>query len=115
MNRTVTALYEAKAQAELARDALIAAHLGGDVTIQNRDAASEHRTFGEWISSLFGEREDKHVYGEGLRRGHFLLSAKVDDLNEIRVAEILDAAKPVDLSAAEAAWRGEGWTPTSVP
>jgi len=110
MNRTVTALYETQAQAEEARDALVAAHLGDHVTIHDR-AAGGHRDFGEWLSGLFGDHEDKHVYGEGLRRGHFLLSAKVDDLNEIRAAEILDAAQPVDLSAAEKAWRGEGWTP----
>jgi len=111
MNRTVTALYETQTQAEQARDALAAAHLGEHVTIHDRSAAGDHRDFGEWLSGLFGKHEDRHVYGEGLRRGHFLLSAKVDDLNEIRAAEILDAAQPVDLSAAEKAWRGEGWTP----
>jgi len=115
MHRTVTALYDTKAQAERARDALVAAKLGDHVTIRDRDDAGEHRNFGEWLSHLFGHHEDKHVYGEGVRRGHVLLSAKVDDLNEIRAAEILDALEPVDLPAAEKAWRSEGWTPPAAP
>ena len=117
MKRTVTALYETRAEAERVRDALQAAHLGGDVEIRDQPAdtdateSHEHRTFGEWLTGLFGGHHDRHLYAEGLRRGHVLLAAKVDDLNETRAAEIMDNAAPVNLGAAEQDWRQEGWNP----
>jgi hypothetical protein len=116
MNRTVTALYSTRAQAEQARDALKAAHLGDHVDIHDQSGsdaggAHGHGGFLEKLRGLFGGHEDRHVYGEGLRRGHFLLTAKVDDLNEIRAAEILDATEPVDLDQARETWRGEAGAP----
>ena len=117
MKRTVTALYETQQQAERVRDALEAAHLTDDVDIHDQSADEtgkfrpHHRTLGDWLSDLFGGHHDSHLYAEGLRRGHVLLTAKVDDLNEIRAAEIMDAEAPLDLGAAEETWRGEGWKP----
>jgi hypothetical protein len=116
MKRTVSALYETQAQAEQARDALRAAHLGDHVDIRDQSGAGAigvegHHDFVAWLGDLFGGHHDKHVYGEGIRRGHFLLAAKVDDLNEIRAAEILDAQAPVDLERVQDTWRGEGWRP----
>jgi hypothetical protein len=113
MNRTVTALYETKAQAERVRDALVAAHLGDHVEIRDQDGETRgHRDIVEWLGDLFGGHADRETYGEGLRRGHFLLTAKVEDFNEIRAAELLDADAPVDLDHAEKAWRAEGWAPS---
>jgi hypothetical protein len=118
MNRTVTALYETRAQANDVRDALVAARLGDHVDIRDQSGSDSgdargKRDIVEWLGDLFGRHNDGQVFGEGLRRGHFLLSARVDDLNEIRAATILDAATPIDLRKAEAAWRGEGWTSTA--
>ena len=123
MKRTVTALYETRAQAEQVRAALVSAHLGDDVDIRDEsDTAkgdgSERHDFGSWLSGLLGGHEDRHVYIEGVRRGHFMLTAKVDELNETRAAEILDAAAPINLESAQNQWRAEGWTPaqaTGVP
>jgi hypothetical protein len=113
MKRTITALYETQAQAERVRDALKAAGLGHDVEVHDREAdeARGQRGLGGWLSDLFGGHDDSHLYAEGLRRGHVLLTAKVDDLSEIRAAEIMDAEPPVDLTAAEKKWREEGWKP----
>jgi hypothetical protein len=116
MTRTVTALYETKAQAERARDTLVAAHLGDHVDIRDEtEAKHDPRDIVEWLADLFGGHKDSHVYGEGLRRGHVLLTATVEDFNEIRAAELLDADAPVDLDKAEQSWRAEGWTPTADP
>ncbi len=121
MKRTVTALYETRAQAEQVQAALVAAHLGDEVDIREesdtaRGGESEHRDFGTWLSSLLGGHNDRHVYIEGVRRGHFMLSAKVDELSETRAAEILDSAAPVDLESAQNTWRAEGWTsPAEAP
>jgi hypothetical protein len=116
MNRTVTALYETRAQAEQVRNALQAVHLGDHVDIRDLSAADEsgvkgHHAFAAWLNDLFGGHHDRHLYGEGIRRGNFLLAAKVDDLDETRAAEILDAEAPVDLNRANDTWRGEGWNP----
>jgi hypothetical protein len=117
MKRTVTALYETRAQAEQVREALVAAHLGDDVDIREetgspQDGKSKRHDFKSWLSGLLGNHDDRHVYIEGVRRGHFMLSAKVDELSETRAAEILDTAAPVDLESAQNTWRAEGWTPT---
>jgi len=112
MNRTVTALYETQAQAERVRDSLVAAHLGDHVEIRDQAGNDRgHRDIVEWLGDLFGGHQDHHVYGEGLRRGHILLTATVEDFNEIRAAELMDADAPVDLTRAEQTWRGEGWAP----
>lgn len=113
MTRTVAALYETRAQAEEARAALEAAHLGQHVDIKDRSGDSHDHPGGlrGWLDGLIGGHHDQHLYDEGLRRGHVLLAAKVDDLGETRAAEILDAATPVDLARAGRTWQGEGWTP----
>ena len=115
MKRTVTALYETRREAEKARDALVAAHLCTPEEVEIRDQADEeakrhHRGLSGWLSDVFGGHHDHHLYAEGLRRGHVLLIAKVDDLNETRAAVIMDAAA-VDLAAADQTWRAEGWQP----
>jgi hypothetical protein len=115
MKRTITALYETREEADRARDALLSAHIckEADVEIceQTDDAARRHRAgVGGWLSDLFGGHHDHHLYAEGLRRGHFLLVVKVDDLNEARAAILMDDAA-MNLISAEKTWRGEGWTP----
>lgn len=113
MKRVITALYETQAQADRVRDALKAAGLGGHVDIHDREAdeAKVKGGLGGWLSNLIGGHQDSHLYAEGLRQGHVLLAATVDDLNETRAAEIMDAEPPVDLAAAEKTWRDEGWSP----
>jgi hypothetical protein len=113
MKRTVCALYETRAEAERARDALQARHLGGEVEIHDLDEADRKGKHGllERLGHLFGGHKDTHLYGEGLRRGHVLLTAKVDDDKETLAAELMEAAQPLNLPEREHAWRAEGWTP----
>lgn len=115
MKRTVTALYETRAQADQVKAALVAANLGDDVDIRDEsdkaESGSKHHDLGTWLHGLLGGHDDRHVYIEGVRRGHCMLSAKVDELNETRAAEILDASAPVDLERAQNTWRAEGWAP----
>ncbi len=117
MTRTLTALYQTREQAERVRDQLVAAHLGDQISISDQAAAESggHRDIVEWIGGLFGGHDDRHLYAEGLRRGHVLLTVKVDDLNETRAAGLLDAAGPIDLDHAETSWRPENWTPRPIP
>ena len=116
MKRTVTALYETREEAERVRDALKAAHLGDEVKIcdqADEEAKRHHRGLAGWLSDLFSGHPDHHLYAEGLRHGHVLVTAKVDDLNETRAAVIMDAAA-MNLGAAEKSWSDEGWKPDTT-
>jgi hypothetical protein len=111
MKRTVTALYETRGDAERARDALQTQRLAAEVEIRDAEhpeAKRHHRGVGGWLSDLFGGHHDHKLYAEGLARGHVLLVAKVDDLNETRAAEIMNASA-MNLGAMEQKWGGEGW------
>lgn len=113
MKRTVSALYEDRSEAERAVQALKSAGLGEDVDICDQEGSTSTGRHDEqghhgWLSKRLGGHRDAHAYGEGLRRGHVMVSARVDELNETRVAEILDAAA-LDLSEREQAWTAEGW------
>jgi hypothetical protein len=117
MKRTLTALYETREQAERVRDQLVAAGLGDHVTIRDQDAAEakDHRDVFEWIGGLFGGHDDSHLYAEGLRRGHVLVTVEVEEAGENRATELLEAGHPVDLDHAERTWRPENWKPRPVP
>ncbi|HWF01904.1 MAG TPA: hypothetical protein VG248_19055 [Caulobacteraceae bacterium] len=113
MKRTVSALYESRDEAERVVQALKSAGLGEDVDICDKEGSTSaglHREEGHhgWLSKLFGGHRDAHVYGEALRRGHVLVSAKVEETNETRAAQILDSAA-LDVSDRERAWTADGW------
>lgn len=112
MKRTITAFYETRAEAQKVSDALIQANLGAEVKIVDQSAAAahpQHHDFVQWLGALFAGHADRHAYEEGLRRGHFLLTAKVDEMKETRAAEVLDAAHPLDLEVVQRAWLADGW------
>jgi hypothetical protein len=113
MKRTVSALYETRADAERAMEALRPHGLAGCAEIheiQGVDRESSHGVHGR-MHNLFGLHKDAHVYGEGLMRGHILLTVKVDESRETLAAEVMEAAQPLDLEHREQSWRAEGWTP----
>jgi hypothetical protein len=116
MTRTVSALYETRADAERARDALQGHGLAAGVDIHDLEGSDREGPHGEHgvlgrMHSLFGRHQDAHLYGEALRRGHVLLTAKVDDDKETLAAEVMDAAQPVNLANREETWRAAGWKP----
>ncbi|MBV8683298.1 MAG: hypothetical protein JO111_10515, partial [Caulobacteraceae bacterium] len=116
MKRTVTALYQARPDAERALEALKQHGLAGEADICDRERSDREGPHGERdirgrMHSIFGRHKDAHAYGEGLRRGHILLTAKVDEDRETLAAELMEAAQPVDLAEREQGWRAEGWTP----
>jgi hypothetical protein len=117
MNRTVSALYETRADAERALEALRAHNLAEHAEIHDREGSDSEAGHGAQgrLRHLFGGHKDHHTYGEGLRRGHVLLTARVDDTQETRAAELMDAAQPMNVAEHEAAWRREGWTPAETP
>ena len=54
--------------------------------------------------------EDRHTYAEGVKRGGYLLSARVPDGLQDAAADILEACDPIDLDQRSETWRQEGWT-----
>ena len=119
--RTLTAMFDSRVDAETARERLSAAGISNDnVTILDQTHLGDTGTgtgtghsrgsgsLWESFKSLFAD--DEAGYAEGLRRGGFLLSARVEDNDADRVIDILDDEGTVDLEQRTSDWRNEGWT-----
>lgn len=125
MSRTITALFDSRADAEagaerLRRAGVDASHINvHDHTTHNTEdgAYSTAKNKGLWasIKSVFVPHEDRHLYEEGLRRGGFLLTADVDDDATPEAVRALDEANSVDLDARSQEWRAAGWDYVSDP
>jgi uncharacterized protein (TIGR02271 family) len=119
MSRTVTAMFDSRSQAEAARERLTQSRIDADdVRIVDQSAsASSSGESGEgqglWsaIKSAFIPPEDSHSYEEGMRRGGYLLCARVDEDCADEAIRILDESDSVDLEERENSWRSEGWSP----
>src|SRR4051812_40452402 len=117
--RTLTAMYDDRGAAEAARDRLVALGVpSGDVTIRGTGAgtttgaasAEEDKGFWASLADLFAPEEDRHAYAEGLRRGGYLLSARVPDGLEDRASDVLERSGAVDIDERAESWRQSGWT-----
>ena len=105
MSRTVTALYDTTAEAEAARQRLSAAVDVERVKVIDQSSSRD-------LDSYHVSHEDRHAYGEGLRRGGALLCAKVDGHEDAdRIVRALEETSSVDLEERQQSWRNEGWTP----
>lgn len=117
MSRTITALYDSRTEAEAARARLTAANIDADnVRIMDQGSSgstggSGDNSTGLWASlkDAFVSDEDRHSYGEGMRRGGVMLCASVDDDDTDRAIQILDQTGGVDMDERERSWRSEGW------
>ena len=117
-NRTLTALYQTQADADAAKQRLTALGISaGDIDIHDETSAGQTGGDGGMfggLGKLFGHHEDTHAYAEGLRRGHVLLTAQVDEARATTAAEALDATGAVDFDRSESEWRQSGWTAPSA-
>jgi uncharacterized protein (TIGR02271 family) len=121
MSRTLTALFDTRADAEAGRQRLLDAHLHADhVRIHDKSSIGEagyssHSEPGMWasIKNAFLPDEDRHIYEEGVRRGGFLLTADIDEHQADEAVRALDHASvnSIDIDQRSAQWRAEGWTP----
>ena len=110
MSRTVTALYDTRAEAEAARQRLSSAVDVERARIIDNDANSS----GRGLNNLYMSNEDRHAYGEGIRRGGFMLCAEVDgDEDADKIIAILEQTPSVDLDDRQETWKREGWAPYS--
>lgn len=114
MSRTVTALYDTKAEADAACQ-----RLTSEVDVEGRaqvlDNGSLEGEQGSTFSTLPLSQEDRPAYSEGIRRGGFLLFAEVDgDEDADRIISILKDTSGVNLEEREKMWRSEGWQSDST-
>jgi uncharacterized protein (TIGR02271 family) len=121
MSRTITALFDTRADAEAGRQRLIDANLDTDhVKIHDKSSIGETGYSspsqpGMWASirNAFLPDEDRHIYEEGVRRGGFLLTADVDEDEVDGAVRALEDGhgSSVDIDERANLWKSEGWTP----
>ena len=120
MSRTLTAMFDSRAEAEAAKSRLEAANIDinrvhvhdqGSTGHTESSAYSTHQNRGFWdsVKSAFLPDEDRHTYEEGIRRGGALLTAEVDEDNADEAMRILDNANSIDLDERAGQWRQSGW------
>jgi len=110
MSRTVTALYDTRQEAEAARQRLASAVDVDCVKIIDQNSGDGG---GRTLGSLYLSDDDRQAYGEGLRRGGFLLCAEVETGEDRdRIVQLLEeSAAGVDLEERQKNWQSEGWQP----
>ena len=112
MTVTITSLYDDRDQARAACDRLRARFGEGNIRlIRGTDDGSEKKSLWTSIKETFLSDEDRSLYGEGIRRGAYLLHAQVEEQDADEVCALLEESGPVDLDERERSWRGEGWQP----
>jgi Domain of unknown function (DUF2382) len=117
--RTITALYDDAAGADRARLQLLELGLPeSDVSVIDQQVtgtaeepakAPRHRGLWESIKHFLASEEDRDTYDEGLRRGGYLLTARVDEPYIERAIVIVEQSEAVHLDDRREQWRAEGW------
>ncbi|QYE33033.1 DUF2382 domain-containing protein (plasmid) [Polymorphobacter sp. PAMC 29334] len=122
MSRTITALFDTRADAEAAKNRLEAASLevshvditdktstGYTDNLGTGTTSPESQGFWASLKGAFSPGEDRHVYEEGVRRGGALLTATVHDNDTDKAVDILDNANSVDIDGRANDWKQSGW------
>jgi hypothetical protein len=125
MTRTVTAIFDTRADAIHAVDRLASEGINrgairmtpesDPVTSQldslEHDDRPGHRNFWATLGSFLMPDEDRYSYAEALNRGGIMVSATVKDSLADQVADILEEYEgAVDIEERTAAWKREGWS-----
>jgi Domain of unknown function (DUF2382) len=121
--RTITALYDDASGADRARLQLLELGLAeSDVSVIDRATgtaepvkAPRHRGLWESIKHFLASDEDRDTYDEGLRRGGYLLTARVDEPYIERAIVIVEQSDAVHLDDRREQWRAEGWEQPASP
>ncbi|GGE97367.1 DUF2382 domain-containing protein [Sphingomonas prati] len=118
MSRTITAMFDTRADADAGRERLLASnidadnvrvHGGSGTTVTGGSQSADDQGMWSSIKNAFLPDEDRHTYEEGARRGGFILSADVDDSQVDDAVRVLEDANSVDIDERSAQWKSEGW------
>ena len=112
----MTAFFETRAAAESHKYAVVDIGVpASDITIvegadlAEPDRAYKEKGFFEAIGDFIMGYDDQQTYNEGLKRGGYLLTARVTKDHYDRALEALDTDDAIDLDARPEAWRIDGW------
>jgi uncharacterized protein (TIGR02271 family) len=120
MSRTITAMFDTRSEAEQARSRLSSSGIEADrVRIIDQESSGASGSSGGGspgqegffasLKDLFMPDEDRHAYGEGIRRGGYMLVAEVDESDADRACQLLDEGGSVDFEQRQSEWRNQGW------
>ncbi|HZG47560.1 MAG TPA: YsnF/AvaK domain-containing protein [Allosphingosinicella sp.] len=130
MNRTVTALFDTRQEAEAAKARLQSSNIDADrIRVIDKDSSSssssssggsssygsssstggDGRGFFASLSDMFMPDEDRHAYSEGISRGGFLVCAEIEEGEADEAIRILEESNSVDFEERQEQWRGDGW------
>ncbi len=128
MSRTITAMFDSRSDAEAARQRLVQSNIDAD-NVQIVDQSSsgtsgssggsseghmQGTTHGQgfWasIKEAFMTDEDRQGYEEGIRRGGYLLCARVHESRADEAIRLLDESNSIDFDERQQQWRSEGWS-----
>jgi uncharacterized protein (TIGR02271 family) len=118
--RTITAVYDSEADARQAREQLVSRGLDDDdvrivshslssSSVSSDDADGDKGVW-ESIKDFFVGDDDRPTYSEGLRRGGYLLTARVEDEQSEQAISLLEQTNAIDLDQRAEQWRSEGWS-----
>lgn len=120
VDNQVVAMFETYDGARAARDALISAGIDRSrIELLDRSAAEDDTSFryerneeGFWagVKSLFVPDDERHVYAEGINRGHAMLVVRGSVGDQDRIISLLETQKPFDVETHAAQWRQSGWS-----
>jgi uncharacterized protein (TIGR02271 family) len=116
-DKIITALFDSRTDAEGAIRDLSSVGIGQDrvqIATESKDLGSGGalgRTGN--LATVLNDRtlppEDRETFAEGLRRGAYLLTARVNEAAAPEVVRILDHSNAVDLDDRAQQWRTTGW------
>ncbi len=118
MSRTITAMFSDRSEAEAAA-AQLRSQIGAEARIIDQSTGSSGSTEsgsgssgGFWsdLKDIFVADDDRAGYEEGVRRGHFLLSANVPEEQADRACNLIESAGAIDFDQSQDQWRNEGWS-----
>ncbi|WP_332855498.1 hypothetical protein [Duganella sp. S19_KUP01_CR8] len=123
MTHTLAAVFETRAEANLAKDELIhSGYAAESITVSDsgsvagtpriNDNESILDSIKQMFSGLLGrEHADRHIYAEALNRGHVVLTIQTVGVEAAdRAADIVEDFNPIDIDEQETMWRASGWT-----
>lgn len=130
MSHTLAAVFDNRADADNARNALIGAGIDADsvqvaaqasstmgtsATTGTSASATRDESIGDSIkhffSNLFGDDDERVVYGEAINRGNVVLTVQTATQDEVeRAADIVEGFGPTDIDEYKSQWQASGWT-----
>jgi len=120
MSRTITALFDSRADAEAAKNRLHMANIDASHVhvhdqssqgFRSEGAYSDHQDRGVWdsVKNAFLPDEDRHTYEEGVRRGGALLTVDVEESQIDDAVRVLEDSNSIDIDDRAQQWRSQGW------